>query len=76
MLVINECALIAMIEHNFLFLLHNLGLIGITLFKKLIIAIKEENIENIKEEIAKYIAISLCYQLCFFKYSFINKKSI
>ncbi len=70
--VSGENALI-MFSYNFKRLLN---LIGIALFKKLIIAIKEENIENIKEEIAKYIAISLFYQLYFFKYDFISKKSI
>jgi len=70
--VSGENALI-MFSYNFKRLLN---LIGIVLFKKLIIAIKDGNIEDLKEEIAKYIAISLFYQLHFFKYDFISKKSI
>jgi hypothetical protein len=37
-----------------------LNLIGIDLFRKLIIAIKEENIDAIREEIVAYIA-HLCF---------------
>ena len=51
--VSGENALI-MFSYNFKRLLN---LIGITLFKKLLIAIKNGNIQQIKEEIAQYIAI-------------------
>ena len=61
--VSGENALI-MFGYNFKRLLN---LIGIALFKKLIVAVKNENIEQIKEEIAKYIAISLLNLLRFFK---------
>jgi len=47
-----------------------LNLIGIALFKKLIIAIKDGDIQQIKEEIAEYIAISLLYMLYFVKNNF------
>lgn len=48
-----------------------LNLIGITLFKKLMIAVKDGDIEQIKEKIAQYIVASLLYMLCFFKNYFI-----
>ena len=38
-----------------------LNLIGITLFKKLMIALKEGNIETIKQEIIAYIAHFIVY---------------
>ena len=44
-----------------------LNLIGITLFKKLLRAIKDGDIQQIKEEIAQYIAISLLHLLYFLK---------
>ena len=61
--VSGENALI-MLSYNFKRLLN---LIGITLFQKLLIAIKNGDIEQIKEEIAEYIAISLLFILYFFK---------
>lgn len=64
--VSGENALI-MFSYNFKRLLN---LIGITLFQKLIVAMKNGNIEQIKEEIAEYIAISLLYMLYFFKKSY------
>jgi len=64
--VSGENALI-MFSYNFKRLLN---LIGIVLFKKLIIAIKDGNIENIKEEIAKYIAIFWLYLVCIFQNNF------
>lgn len=42
-----------------------LNLIGITLFKKLIIAIKNGNLDDIREEIVAYISISLSILLFF-----------
>jgi len=65
--VSGENALI-MFSYNFKRLLN---LIGITLFKKLLIAIKNGNIQQIKEEIAQYIAIFSIYMFYFFKYDFI-----
>ena len=62
-----------MFSYNFKRLLN---LIGIVLFKKLIVALKDGNIENIKEEIAKYIAISLFIRPHFFRYIFISRKYI
>jgi len=47
-----------------------LNLIGITLFRKLMIAIKEGNIEKIKDEIAAYIAY---FRLYLEKYSILMK---
>jgi len=74
--VSGENALI-MFTYNFKRLLN---LIGITLFQKLLIAIKENNIEDIKEEIAQYIADSLLYRLYFlrneFMFEFGSKKCI
>ena len=57
-----------MFSYNFKRLLN---LIGIALFRKLMIAIKDGNIEQIKEEIAQYIAILLLYRVYFFKNNFI-----
>jgi len=71
-MILGENALI-MFSYNFKRLLN---LIGIVLFKKLIVALKDGNIENIKEEIAKYIAISLFIQPHFFRYIFISRKYI
>jgi len=62
-----------MFSYNFKRLLN---LIGIVLFKKLIVALKDGDIENIKGEIAKYIAISLFIRPYFFRYIFISKKYI
>lgn len=74
--VSGENALI-MLSYNFKRLLN---LIGIALFQKLIIAIKDGDIELIKEEIAQYIAVSLLYLRCFFKnycmFEFRSKKCI
>ena len=50
--VSGENALI-MFSYNFR---HLLNLIGVTLFRKLIVAVKEDNIEAIREEIVAYIA--------------------
>lgn len=61
--VSGENALI-MFSYNFKRLLN---IIGITLFQKLLIAIKNGDIEQIKEEIAQYIAISLLHTLYFLK---------
>lgn len=61
--VSGENALI-MFSYNFKRLLN---LIGITLFQKLLIAIKENNLENITEEIAQYIANSLLYVVYIFR---------
>jgi len=44
-----------------------LNLIGIKLFQKLMIAIKEHDLEDIKGEIAKYIASSLLYMVYIFR---------
>lgn len=44
-----------------------LNLIGIALFKKLLIAIKDGNIQQIKEEIAQYIAVYWLYLLYFLR---------
>lgn len=63
--VSGENALI-MFAYNFKRLLN---LIGIALFQKLIIALKNGNIEAIKEEIAQYIASSLQNWLDFFAIS-------
>ena len=65
--VSGENALI-MFTYNFKRLLN---LIGITLFQKLIIAIREDKIQNIIEEIAQYIADSLLYRLYFLRNNFI-----
>jgi len=67
--VSGENALI-MFSYNFKRLLN---IIGIVLFKKLIIALKNGNIEQIKEEIAKYIENILFYLFYFFKNYFIFK---
>jgi len=64
--VSGENALI-MFTYNFRRLLN---LIGITLFRKLLIAIKEGNIEEIKAEIVAYIAYFRFYLVCFFKIIF------
>lgn len=61
--VSGENALI-MFSYNFKRLLN---LIGVALFQKLLIAIKDGDIQQIKEEIAQYIAISLLYLLHFLK---------
>jgi transposase len=65
--VSGENALI-MFTYNFKRLLN---LIGVPLFKKLLVALKDNKLEDIKEEIALYIANSLQYIACFFKISFI-----
>ena len=65
--VAGENALI-MLTYNFRRLLN---LIGITLFKKLIKASKSGNIEDIKQEIAEYIAV-----LVFFKAFYHRKMSL
>lgn len=65
--VARENALI-MLTYNFRRLLN---LIGITLFKKLIKASKSGNIEDIKQEIAEYIAV-----LVFFKAFYHRKMSL
>ncbi len=65
--VSGENALI-MFSYNFQRLLN---LIGVVLFQKLIVALDKGNIEQIKKEIAEYIAISFLYMLCFFKSSYI-----
>jgi transposase len=65
--VSGENALI-MFSYNFKRLLN---LIGITLFQKLIVAIKEDKVQNIIEEIAQYIADSLLFQLYIFNKYFI-----
>ena len=69
--VSGENALI-MFSYNFKRLLN---LIGIALFQKLMIAIKDGDIEKIREEIVQYIAISLLYILCFFQNTFMFKFS-
>ena len=61
-----ENALI-MFTYNFKRLLN---LIGIALFKKLLIAIKDGDLTNIREEIALYIASSRLYIVDFFQYIF------
>jgi len=62
--VVGENALI-MFTYNFKRLLN---LIGIHLFQKLMTAIKkEDNLNKIREEIAKYIANSLYIMICFFQ---------
>jgi hypothetical protein len=61
--VSGENALI-MFSYNFKRLLN---LIGITLFQKLLRAVKDGDIQQIKEEIAQYIAISLLHLLHFLK---------
>jgi transposase len=65
--VSGENALI-MFTYNFKRLLN---LIGIHLFQKLLIAIKENKIEDIREEIAQYIANSLLFKLYIFNNYFI-----
>jgi hypothetical protein len=65
--VAGENALI-MLTYNFRRLLN---LIGIKLFQKLIKASKSGNIEDIKQEIAEYIAV-----LCFFEALFRQKMSL
>ena len=65
--VSGENALI-MLTYNFK---RMLNLIGIKLFQKLIKAIKSGNIEDIKQEIAEYIAV-----LYFFKAFFRQKMSL
>jgi len=65
--VSGENALI-MFTYNFRRLLN---LIGITIFRKLVIAIKEGNIEGIKQEIEDYIAyfrVSMTYLLKYMKF--------
>jgi hypothetical protein len=47
-----------------------LNLIGITLFKKLIIAVKQGSIEDIKKEIEEYILISIKYLAYFLQIIF------
>ena len=64
-----ENALI-MFTYNFRRLLN---LIGITLFRKLLRALKEGNIEDIKAEIAAYIAYFWFYLVYFFKIVFLLK---
>jgi hypothetical protein len=70
-----ENALI-MFTYNFKRLLN---LIGIVLFKKLIIALKDDNLTQIREEIALYIASFKLYMLNFllniFMVQFSNKYS-
>ena len=61
-----ENALI-MFTYNFKRLLN---LIGIALFKKLLIAIKDGDLSNIREEIALYIASFRLYMLNFLQYIF------
>jgi hypothetical protein len=61
--VSGENALI-MFSYNFKRLLN---LIGIVLFKKLILAVKDGNLQQIKEEIARYIAVFLIYALYFLR---------
>jgi transposase len=61
--VSGENALI-MFSYNFKRLLN---LIGIKLFQKLMIALKENTLEDIKEEIAQYIANSLLYMVYIFR---------
>ncbi|PHQ65506.1 MAG: transposase [Sulfurimonas sp.] len=65
--VSGENALI-MFTYNFKRLLN---LIGVTLFQKLLIALKDGNIRDIREEIALYIANSLQNSVYFFKIYFI-----
>lgn len=67
--VSGENALI-MFTYNFKRLLN---LIGIKLFQELLIAIKENNIEAIRDEIAQYIADSLLYLRCFLENKFMIK---
>ncbi|WP_321779022.1 IS1182 family transposase [Sulfurimonas sp.] len=67
--VSGENALI-MFSYNFKRLLN---LIGINLFQKLMIALKDRDISSIKEEIAQYIANSLLYVVCFFRIYFMLK---
>ena len=59
--VLGENALI-MFTYNFKRLLN---LIGITLFKKLCLAIKNKDLIQIREEIAEYILIFMVYMACF-----------
>ncbi len=47
-----------------------LNIIGTTLFRKLLIALKEGNIDDIKAEIAAYIAYFWLYLVYFFKIIF------
>lgn len=61
--VSGENALV-MFAYNFKRLLN---LVGVTLFKKLMIAMKNGDTQLIKEEIAQYIASSLFYMLYLFK---------
>lgn len=61
--VSGENALI-MFSYNFKRLLN---LIGIALFQKLLIAMKDGNIQQIKEEITQYIAVSLLYMIHFLR---------
>lgn len=53
MKVAGENALI-MLTYNFRRLLN---LIGVTLFQKLMRALKEDNLESIRQEIAEYLAV-------------------
>ena len=56
-----------------------LNLIGITLFKKLIIAIKERNIASIRAEIEEYIAyfrLKLVYFLNFRRLAWLKPKGL
>jgi len=64
--VSGENALI-MFSYNFKRLLN---LIGVPLFQKLLVALKNDKLEDIKEEIALYIANSMQYIIYFFKMSF------
>jgi hypothetical protein len=64
--VAGENALI-MFTYNFKRLLN---LIGIALFKKLMIALKDGDLSNIREEIALYITNFRLYMAIFFKNSF------
>ncbi len=67
--VLGENALI-MFTYNFKRLLN---LIGIALFKKLCIAIKENNLSQIREEIAAYILLSAYYMAYFWRYIFFKE---
>jgi len=70
--VAGENALI-MFTYNFKRLLN---LIGVHLFQKLMTAIKkEDDLDKIREEIAKYIADSLYIMICFFKKVIIMKQN-
>jgi hypothetical protein len=65
----------AIVEHPFGTIKRMLNLIGIPLFKKLMIAVKAGDIEAVKVEIAEYIAaFSACLNRFFFCFGILEKR--